>query len=116
MLSALFPASSPHPNRIPAPARAYSRIIRAYTHDYETRTGRQLRFRLSFGGSGTQARAVIDGLPAEVAALALPLDVLKIEEAGLVRPGWQRAFPNGSVVVESVVSIVVRKGNPKNIT
>eukprot|EP00887_Chlorella_sp_A99_P007787 scaffold20.g7787.t1 len=123
---------------------AYSRIIRLFSHDYEERTGRSVRFRLrraerrgaegprggratrgaersalrnceAFGGSGTQARAVIDGLPAEIAALALPLDVLKIEEAGLIRHGWQSKFSNSSVVVESVVSIVVRKGNPKGI-
>jgi sulfate transport system substrate-binding protein len=49
---------------------------------YEQQTGRVVRFRLSFGGSGSQARAVMDGLPADIAALALPLDVMKIAEAG----------------------------------
>lgn len=74
-----------------------------------------MRFRLTFGGSGTQARAIIDGLPADMAALAVPLDILKIEEAGLVSPGWNQRFPNHSVICESVVTIVTRAGNPKGI-
>ena len=56
-----------------------------------------------------------DGLPGDIVALALPLDVDKICEAGLIAPGWQRRFPNRSVVAESVVALVTRKGNPKNI-
>ena len=62
-----------------------------------------------------QARAVSDGLPGDIVALALPLDVDKICEAGLIAPGWQQRFPNRSVVAESVVALVTRKGNPKNI-
>ena len=56
-----------------------------------------------------------DGLPGDIVALALPLDVDKICEAGLIAPGWQQRFPNRSVVAESVVALVTRKGNPKNI-
>ena len=90
-------------------------IVRTFSHDYEKTTGQPVRFRLTFGGSGTQARAIIDGLPADIASLALPLDLLKIQEAGLVHPGWENRFPNRSVVCESVVSIVTRQGNPKGI-
>lgn len=90
-------------------------IVRAFAHDYEKTTGQPVRFRLTFGGSGTQARAIIDGLPADIASLALPLDLLKIQEAGLIYPGWENRFPNRSVVCESVVSIVTRQGNPKSI-
>ncbi|KAI7842666.1 hypothetical protein COHA_003770 [Chlorella ohadii] len=86
-----------------------------FIKEYEEATGRLVRFRLSFGGSGTQARAVIDGLPADISALALPLDTIKIADAGLIRADWPTAFPNNSIVVESVCAIVVRKGNPKNI-
>jgi len=75
-----------------------------------------VKFRLAFGGSGTQARAVIDGLPADIVSLALPLDIVKIQQAGLIQPGWEGKFPNRSSVCESVVSIVTRRGNPKNIT
>lgn len=62
-----------------------------------------------------QARAVIDGLPADIAALALPLDVMKIADAGLMRQDWRKAAPNDGVVATSVVAIVVRPGNPKGI-
>ena len=62
--------------------KAYGRITKMFTKEYEERTGLSVRFRLSFGGSGTQARAVIDGLPADIAALALPLDTIKIADAG----------------------------------
>lgn len=90
-------------------------IVRRFVHEYERATGRAVRFRLTFAGSGTQARAIIDGLPVDIAALALPLDILKIEEAGLIDPGWASRFPNRSIVNQSVVSIVVRQGNPKGI-
>ncbi|KAL4451774.1 hypothetical protein ABPG75_007436 [Micractinium tetrahymenae] len=95
--------------------KAYGKITKMFIREYEEQTGRSVRFRLSFGGSGTQARAVIDGLPAEIAALALPLDTIKIADAGLIRQDWPAAFPNNSIVCESVCAIVVRKGNPKNI-
>ena len=62
-----------------------------------------------------QARAVSDGLPGDIVALALPLDVDKICEAGLIRPGWQQRLPNNAIVAESVVALVTRKSNPKNI-
>ncbi len=94
----------------------YAQITKMFIREYEERTGQSVRFRLSFGGSGTQARAVIDGLPADIVALALPLDVMKISEAGLIRMDWASCFPNSSVVVESIVAIVTRRGNPKGIT
>lgn len=62
-----------------------------------------------------QARAVIDGLPADIVALALPLDVIKIQQAGLIDPDWQDRAQNKGIFAESVVSIVVRKGNPMEI-
>lgn len=90
-------------------------ICKMFMREYEEETGQPVKFRLSFAGSGTQARAVIDGLPADIVALALPLDIMKIVDAGIIRKDWASQFPHKSVVVESVVSIVVRKGNPKNI-
>ena len=62
--------------------KAYGKITKLFTRNYEEATGRIVRFRLSFGGSGTQARAVMDGMPADIVALALPLDVIKIAETG----------------------------------
>jgi len=95
--------------------KAYSRITQMFSEDYERRTGVAVRWRLSFGGSGTQARAICDGLPGDVVALALPLDVQKIADAGLIDADWRARAPNGAVVAESVVGIVVRDGNPLRI-
>ncbi|KAK9817587.1 hypothetical protein WJX74_005584 [Apatococcus lobatus] len=95
--------------------QAYQRITERFAREYEEATGQPVRFRLSFGSSGTQARAVCDGLPADIVALALPLDVMRIEDSGLINPGWRQRVPNNGVVAESVVSIVYRKGNPKQI-
>jgi sulfate transport system substrate-binding protein len=64
--------------------KAYGKITKMFSREYEQATGQPVRFRLSFGGSGSQARAVIDGLPADIVALALPLDIIKIADIG----GW----------------------------
>lgn len=58
---------------------------------------------------------MIDGLPADIVALALPLDVQKISDAGLIDRSWKRRFPNNSVVCETTCAFVVRNGNPKGI-
>eukprot|EP00195_Chlamydomonas_chlamydogama_P009412 CAMPEP_0202890210 /NCGR_PEP_ID=MMETSP1392-20130828/709_1 /ASSEMBLY_ACC=CAM_ASM_000868 /TAXON_ID=225041 /ORGANISM="Chlamydomonas chlamydogama, Strain SAG 11-48b" /LENGTH=428 /DNA_ID=CAMNT_0049573747 /DNA_START=132 /DNA_END=1418 /DNA_ORIENTATION=+ len=95
---------------------AYVRLTKKFRENYMSKTGIDVRFRLTFAGSGVQARAVIDGLPADVLALALPLDVERVSRAGLIRADWRSLFPNNSVVCETTVALVVRKGNPKNIT
>lgn len=70
------------------PALPNWQISKMFGREYEAQTGQTVRFRLSFAGSGTQARAVMDGLPADIVALALPLDVMKISEAGgSINPG-----------------------------
>ena len=58
---------------------------------------------------------MVDGLPADVVALALALDIHKIADAGLIAPDWESRFPHNSVVSESTVAIVTRKGNPHNV-
>ncbi len=58
---------------------------------------------------------MVDGLPGDIVALALPLDVDKIEQAGLITSDWRARLPNQAVVAESVVAIVTRPGNPKGI-
>ncbi|KAL3130825.1 hypothetical protein ABBQ38_000160 [Trebouxia sp. C0009 RCD-2024] len=95
--------------------KAYTKLTAQFAKEYEEKTGQAVKFRLSFGGSGTQARAVVDGLPGDMVALALPLDVHKICDTGLIDKEWQERAPNKSVVCESHVAIVTRKGNPKNI-
>lgn len=94
---------------------AYVRLTKMFREQYLSEKGIDVRFRLTFAGSGVQARAVIDGLPADVVALALPLDVSKICDAGLVRRDWQKMYPLQSVVCETTVALVVRQGNPKNV-
>lgn len=88
-------------------------VNEAFIHDYQERHGVKLRIRQSHGGSASQARAVIEGLPADVVSLALYSDTDAIRKAGLIAPGWElrpHALPYYSTIV-----FVVRKGNPKNI-
>jgi sulfate transport system substrate-binding protein len=77
--------------------------------------GSQISIKQSHGGSGTQARAVIDGLEADVVTLALWPDTEAIRKAGLIEPGWDKRLPNNSVPYTSTIVFVVRKGNPKGI-
>jgi sulfate transport system substrate-binding protein len=87
----------------------------AFIPKYEQETGTTLSIRQSHGGSGTQARAVIDGLEADVVTLAMWPDTDAIRKAGQVDPGWEKEFPNNSLPYTSTIVFVVRKGNPKNI-
>ena len=81
----------------------------------EKTSGTKLTIRQSHGGSGSQARAVVDGLEADVVTLALWSDTEAVRKAGLIDPGWEKRLPNDSVPYHSTVVFVVRKGNPKNI-
>jgi sulfate transport system substrate-binding protein len=94
---------------------AYDRILPKFQADWKRRTGQDLEVKTSYGGSGSQARAVIDGLDADLVTLALPADVLKLQEAGLVQPGWEKELPNDSTITHSVVTFLTRSGNPKGI-
>jgi sulfate/thiosulfate transport system substrate-binding protein len=76
-------------------------------------TGKTIEIKQSHGGSGTQARAVIDGLPADVVTLALAYDVDAISDRGLIAPGWAQKFPNNAAPFTSTIVFLVRKGNPK---
>ena len=87
------------------------RFIAAYAKS----AGVQLTIKQSHGGSSAQARAVIDGLEADVVTLALEPDTDAIRKAGLIGDGWQQRLPNGSVPYTSTIVFVVRKGNPKGI-
>jgi sulfate transport system substrate-binding protein len=87
----------------------------AFIRDYEQKHGVKLSIRQSHGGSGSQARAVIDGLPADVVTLALWTDTDAVRKAGLIAPGWEEKLPNRSLPYTSTIVFVVRKGNPKGI-
>lgn len=70
----------------------------------------------SYGGSGSQARAVINGLDSDVVSLAMTADVNKKQQAGLINSGWERENPCNSTSFYSMVAMFVRPGNPKKIT
>jgi len=94
---------------------AYDNIIPQFVKQWKAETGQEVTIEASYGGSGSQTRAVIDGLEADIVALALALDTNRIEETGLIQPGWEQEAPNNGIVTRSVAVIVTRKDNPKNI-
>ncbi len=87
----------------------------AFAPIHEKQTGQKLSIKQSHGGSGTQARSVIDGLEADVVTLALWTDIDAIRKAGLIDEGWDQKLPNKSLPYYSTIVFVVRKGNPKQI-
>lgn len=87
----------------------------AFIDHYEKEHGVKLFIRQSHGGSGSQARAVVDGLAADVVTLALWTDTDAVRKAGLMDEGWETRYPNRSLPYVSTIVFVVRKGNPKNI-
>jgi sulfate/thiosulfate transport system substrate-binding protein len=94
---------------------AYEAIIPKFVADWKAKTGRTVVVSRSFGPSGAQARAVADGLPADVVSLPLALDIQRIEQVGLIEKGWETEWPNRSIVARSVPVIVTRPGNPKQV-
>ncbi|MEG3938588.1 MULTISPECIES: sulfate ABC transporter substrate-binding protein [unclassified Microcoleus] len=94
---------------------AHEAIIPKFVEQWQKEKGQTVSFNQSYGGSGSQTRAVIDGLEADIVHLALALDTAKIEKAGLIAPGWEKEVPNEGIVSKSVAAIVTREGNPKNI-
>ncbi len=94
---------------------AYEQIIPQFAEKWRVEHGQDVTINQSYGGSGSQTRAVLDGLEADVVALALALDTQRIEEGGLIEPGWEQEAPNDSIVHKSVAVLVTREDNPKNI-
>ncbi|NEQ24814.1 MAG: sulfate ABC transporter substrate-binding protein [Microcoleus sp. SIO2G3] len=94
---------------------AHEKIIPLFVEQWKKEHNQNVSFNQSYGGSGSQTRAVIDGLEADVVHLALALDTKKIEKAGLIQPGWEQESPEEGIVSKSVAAIVTREGNPKGI-
>ena len=91
----------------------YNKAFAAY---WKQKTGKDVTVRQSHGGSGKQARTVIDGLPADVVTLALAYDIDAIAQQGKLLPAnWQTRLPNNSAPYTSTIVFLVRKGNPKGI-
>ncbi|ENU29037.1 sulfate ABC transporter substrate-binding protein [Acinetobacter sp. NIPH 1852] len=93
----------------------YQEYNQAFGQYWKQRTGQDVNFKQSHGGSGKQARSVIDGLQADVVTLALANDIDEIANAGLIRKDWQKQFKNNSAPYTSTIVFLVRKGNPKHI-
>jgi sulfate transport system substrate-binding protein len=94
----------------------YRELNEVFARDWETTTGRRVRVHQSHGGSGKQARAVLDGLPADVVTFALAADIDMLwTRGGLVASNWQSRFPDRSCPYTSTVVFLVRRGNPKQI-
>jgi sulfate transport system substrate-binding protein len=93
----------------------YVDFNKAFATAYEKQTGKSVEIKQSHGGSGAQARAVIDGLKADVVTLALAYDIDAIAAKGLVASDWQKRLPSNASPYTSTIVFLVRKGNPKGI-
>ncbi len=93
----------------------YEAINKAFIASWKAQSGQTVDIRQSHGGSGKQARAIIDGLQADVATLATAYDINEIGRRGLVPANWASRLPNNSAPYTSIIVFLVRRGNPKNI-
>jgi sulfate/thiosulfate-binding protein len=94
----------------------YREVNDAFAKSWRERHGQEVTVQMSHGGSGKQARSVIDGLPADVVTLALAFDVDALADQGQLLPvDWQRRLPHNSSPYTSTIVFLVRKGNPKGI-
>jgi len=93
----------------------YVDFNKAFASAYRAETGKSVEIKQSHGGSGSQARAVIDGLQADAVTLALAYDIDAIAAKGLLAKDWQTRLPQNSSPYTSTIVFLVRKGNPKGI-
>ena len=94
----------------------YQEVNQAFAKQWKEKTGQMVVIHQSHGGSGKQARAMIDGLDADVATLALAYDIDALfQKGGLISKNWQSKLPNNSAPYTSTIVFLVRKGNPKGI-
>src|SRR6516164_7756833 len=93
----------------------YVEFNKAFSNAYQKETGKSVEIKQSHGGSGKQARAVIDGLEADVVTLALAYDIDAIAGRGLIAADWQARLSSNASPYTSTIVFLVRKGNPKGI-
>jgi sulfate/thiosulfate transport system substrate-binding protein len=93
----------------------YADFNKAFAAAYQKQTGKSVEIKQSHGGSGAQARSVIDGLQADVVTLALAYDIDAIAAKGLIAPDWQKRMPLNAAPYTSTIVFLVRKGNPKDV-
>jgi sulfate/thiosulfate transport system substrate-binding protein len=121
LLSGLFTAAAPARdvtllNVSYDPTRElYRDINTAFIAQWKAQHADIVTINMSHGGSGKQARSVVDGLPADVVTLALAYDIDAVADHGLVAKDWQKRLPDNASPYTSTIVFLVRKGNPKNI-
>ena len=93
----------------------YERVNAAFSQRWKARTGQAVTVKQSHGGSGKQARSVIDGLEADVVTLALAYDVDAVAKAGLLALDWQKRLPQNASPYTSTIVFLVRHGNPRHV-
>jgi sulfate/thiosulfate-binding protein len=93
----------------------YQDVNAAFIKQWKAQTGDNLKIKQSHGGSGKQARTVIDGLDADVVTLGLAYDIDEIAQRGLLPKEWAQRLPHNSTPYSSTIVFLVRKGNPKGI-
>jgi sulfate/thiosulfate transport system substrate-binding protein len=93
----------------------YVEINKAFAAKYKAETGKTVEIKQSHGGSGKQARSVIDGLAADVVTLALAYDIDEIADRGILAKDWQKRLPQNAAPNTSTIVFLVRRGNPKGI-
>lgn len=93
----------------------YEAYNKEFSKYWEEKTGQKVTIKQSHGGSGSQARSVIDGLEADVVTLALAYDIDSIADQNLIKKDWIKKFENNSAPYTSTIVFLVRKGNPKHI-
>lgn len=95
---------------------AHDKIVPLFQEKWKRENGGQeVEIKRSYGGSGSQTRAILEGLEADVVSLALALDTRRLEKAGLINPGWEKEVPSDGIVTKSVIALVTRPGNPKKV-
>lgn len=93
----------------------YADVNKVFREQWKAKSGDTLTVKASHGGSGKQARSVIDGLGADVVTLALAYDIDEIADKGLLRADWQKQYADNSSPYTSTIVFLVRKGNPKGV-
>lgn len=94
---------------------AFAKLIPEFKQQWKARTGQTVNFKESYGASGAQTRAILGGLEADVLAQNITSNVTPLVDKGLVKSNWNTRLPNGASPVTTVMTLIVRPGNPKNI-
>lgn len=93
----------------------FARLIPEFRKEWKAKTGQDVTFKESYGASGAQTRAILEGLQADILAQNLQANITPLVEKKLVSPNWERRLPNKAIPANSVMVIVTRPGNPKQI-